>query len=101
MKKTKVKMNKLVSLGLSILEISKTLIYESQYDFVKPKYQQHEKLCDKDTDSLIIYINIEDKYKNITNYEINRSLPPGKNQKVIGLLKYELGGKLTTEFVAL
>ena len=39
MKKTKVKMNKLVYLGMSILDISKTLMYEFWYDYVKPKYK--------------------------------------------------------------
>ena len=40
MRKTKVKMNKPAYLGLSILEISKTLMYEFWYDYIKPKYQQ-------------------------------------------------------------
>ena len=41
MKKIKVKMNKPVYLGLSILEISKTLMYEFWYDYIKPKYQNY------------------------------------------------------------
>ena len=45
MKKIKVKMNKPVCLGLSILEISKTLMYEFWYDYIKPKYQNNAKLC--------------------------------------------------------
>ena len=53
MKKTKVKMNKPVYLGLSILEISKTLMYEFWYDYIKPKYQNNAKLCYMDTDSFI------------------------------------------------
>ena len=44
-KKTKVKMNKPVYLGFSILEISKTLMYEFWYDYIKPKYQNNAKLC--------------------------------------------------------
>ena len=56
MKKTKVKMNKPVYLGLSILEINKTLIYEFWYDYMKPKYGDKVKLCYMDTDSLIIHI---------------------------------------------
>ena len=54
MKKMKVKMNKPVYLGLSISEISKTLMYEFQYDNIKPKYQNNAKLCYVETDSLII-----------------------------------------------
>ena len=45
MKKIKAKMNKAVYLGLSVLEISKTLLYEFWYDYIKPKYQQNAKLC--------------------------------------------------------
>ena len=43
---------------------------------------------------------LENRY-NTSNYEVNRPLPKGKNEKVIGLMKDELGGKIMTEFVAL
>ena len=55
--KTKVKMNKLIYLGLSILEISKILMYEFWYDYMKPKYNDNVKLCYMDTDSFITNIN--------------------------------------------
>ena len=45
MKKTKVKMNKAISLGMSILDISKTRMYEFLYDYVKPKHKEKAKLC--------------------------------------------------------
>ena len=45
MKKTKVKMNKSIYLGLSILELSKILIYEFWYDYIKPKYGDNVELC--------------------------------------------------------
>ena len=67
MKKTKVKMNKPVYLGMSILDISKTLMYEFWYDYIKPKYQDKVKLCYMDTDSFAIYIATEDFYKGIAN----------------------------------
>ena len=67
MKRTRVKMNKPVYLGLSILEISKTLMYEFWYDYIKPKYQQNAILCYMDTDSSIIHIKTEDVYENIVN----------------------------------
>ena len=67
MRKTKVKMNKPIYLGLSILEISKILMYEFWYDYVKPKYDDNVKLCYMDTDSFIMNIKIEDFYKDIAN----------------------------------
>ena len=60
-------MNKPVYLGLSILGISKVLMYEFWYDYIKPKYQQNEKLYYMDTDSFIIHIKIEDVYEDIAN----------------------------------
>ena len=111
MNKTKVKMNKPIYLGLSILKISKLLMYEFRYDYMKPKYGDNIKLCYTDTDSFIMNINTEDFYKDIDNdvekrfdtsiYEVNRPLPTEKNKKVIGLMKDELGGKIITKFVTL
>ena len=66
-KKTKVKMNKPVYLGLSILEISKTLMYEFWYDYAKPKYGDNVKLCYMDNDSFIMHFKTEDFYKDIAN----------------------------------
>ena len=107
----KVKMNKPIYLGLSILEISKTLMYEFWYDYMKPKYNDNVKLCYMDTDSFIMNIKTNDFSEDIasdvenrfdtSNYEVNRPLPIGKNKKVIGLMKDELGGKIITEFVTL
>ena len=97
--KTKVKMNKPIYLGMSILDISKTLMYEFWYDYIKPKYEDAAKLCYMDTDSFIIHIKTEDFYEDIaddvekwfdtSNYskDDNRPLPTGKNKKVIGLSK--------------
>ena len=59
MKKIKVKMNKPVYLGMFILEINKTLMYEFWYDYIKPKYQNNAKLCYMDTGSFIIHIKTE------------------------------------------
>ena len=111
MKKTKIKMNKPIYLGFSILDISKILMYEFWYDYMKPKYGNGVKLCYMDTDSFVMNIKTEDIYKDIandvekrfdtSNYEVERPLPTGKNRKVIGLMKDELGGKIITEFVTL
>ena len=74
-----------VYLGLSILELSKIVMYEFWYDFVKPKYGEKAKLYYMDTESFILYIKTDDIYKdiaedaetrlNVSNYELDRSLP--------------------------
>ena len=91
MNKTKIKMNKLIYLGLSILEISKLLMYEFWYDYMKPKYGNNVKLCYMDIESFIMNIKTEDFYKDIadvvekrfdtSNFEVNRPLLTGKNKK--------------------
>ena len=111
MKKVRLKMNKPIYLGLSILEISKIIMYEFWYDYMKKKYGDMVKLCYMDTDSLIMNIKTKDFYKDIaqdfeerfdtSNYDVDIPLPKGKNKKVIGLMKDELGGGIITEFVAL
>ena len=111
MNKAKIKMNKPIHLGLSILDISKLLMCDFWYDYMRPKYGNHVKLCYVDTDSFIMNIKTEGFYKDIandvekgfdtSNYEVNRSLPTGKNKKVIGLMKDELGGRIITKFVTL
>ena len=102
MKKVKVKMNKSIYLGLSILDISKITMYE---------YEDKAQLCYMDTDSFVVNIKTKDFYKDISqhvnkrfdtsNYTFDRPLPTGINKKVIGLMKDELGGDIITEFVAL
>ena len=67
MKKRNVKTNKPIYLGMSILDISKTLMYEFWYNFIKPKYQDKAKLCYMDTDSFVIQIKIEDFHKDIAS----------------------------------
>ena len=111
MKKTKVKMNKPIYLGLSLLEMSKIIMHEFWYDYMKPKYNNNVKLCYIDTDSFIMDIKTNYFYKDIandvenrfdtSNYEVNRLLPMGKNKKIIGLMKDELGGKVIREFFTL
>ena len=60
-------MNKPVYLGLSILDITKTLMYEFWYDYIKLKYQDNAKLYYMDPDTFIIYIKIEDFYEDIAD----------------------------------
>ena len=105
-------MNKPIYLGMSILDVSKTLMHEFWYDCIKPKYKEKAKLCYTDTDSFIIHIKTDDFYKDIandvkkwfdiSNYDESDKRPlPIDNKKVIGLFKDELGGKMMKEFVAL
>ena len=67
MKRTKFKMNKPIYLGLSILDISKILMYKFWYDYMKPKYNDNVKLCYMDTDSFVMNIKTKDFYKDIAN----------------------------------
>ena len=72
---------------------------------------ENAKFCYMDTGSFIVHIKTDDIYKDIaedvetrfdtSNFEIDRPLPKGKNRKVIGLMKDELGGKIMKEFVGL
>ena len=113
MKKIEVKMNKPIYLGQAILDVSKMLMYEFWYDYIKPKYGHKARLCYMDTDSFVMYIKTGDFYEDIANdVEIlfdtsnydkkdERPLPIGKNKKVIGLFKDELGGKIVTWVCAL
>ena len=104
-------MNKPIYLGISVLDISKTLMYEFYYDYIKPNYQGKAKLCYTDTGTFIIHIKTEDSYKYIANdvekwfdtscYDESdkRPLSIGKNKKVMGLFNDELGGKIVIKFV--
>ena len=107
MGKVKIVMNKPVYLGQAILDLSKIIMYEFHYDYMKHKYaDENLTLCYMDTDLLIYNIATDDFYKDIaedvetrfdTNgYIPNRPLPVGRNKKVIGLMKDELGGDIMT-----
>ena len=106
-------MNKPVYLGMSILDISKKLLYKLWYDQIKPKYEDRAKLYYMDTDSFIIHIITEDFFEDIAsdikiwfdtnNYDENdkRLLLIGINKRVYCFFKDELGGKVIKELVAL
>ena len=106
-------MNKSVYLGMSVLDISKTLMYKFWYDYFKLKYGYRAKLCYTDTDSFFIHIATEDSFEDISNdveiwygtsnYNGNdkRPLPIGGNKKVIGLFKDNLEGRTMKKFCVL
>ena len=91
MKRTQILTNKVAYLDLSVLEISKIVMYEFCSDYVKLEYGQKAKLCYMDTNSFIVYIKIEDIYSDIakdietrfytSNNELDRPLPKEKNKK--------------------
>ena len=107
MRKTQVLMNNPVYLGLLILNLSKSVMSEFWYDYVKRKYSENAKLCYMDTDSFIFHAKqmmfCKDIAKDVdtSNFEIDRPLPKGKNEKNIGLMKDELGEQNIKEFVGL
>ena len=121
MGKIKVVMNKPIYLGQAILDLSKIVMYEFHYDYIVPKYGENLTLCYMDSDSLVYHIKTEDFYADIVDdvptrfntsgYCSNRPctggmgalcpLPIGRNKKVIGLMKDELGGTIMTEFITL
>ena len=108
MKKTKLVFNKPVYLGMCILDLSKTLMYDFHHNYIKPKYGDKAKLLFTDTDSLMYEIQTEDFYKNISadvkrRFDSNHpsGIPSGFNKKVIGMFKDEAWGKVIDEFVGL
>ena len=110
---TRVKIIKPLYLGMSIFDISETLMYEFWQDYINPQYEDKAKLCYTVTDSFIINIKTEDFFEDTSNdverwfdtsnYVKNdkRPLPIDKNKKVPGLFKDELGEKIVTEVAAL
>ena len=106
MKKTELNMNKPAYLGLSILRISKTVMHEFWYNYLRLKFDENAKLCYMDTGSFIVFVKTHDIYKDIaedvktrsdtSNYEIDRLLSIGKkwksdwiNEKLIRWTIYE------------
>ena len=113
MGKTTVQLNKPKDLGQTILDVSKVLMYEFHYDYVKPKYGERDSLLFTDTDSLCYEIETEDFFRDISP-DVEKmfdtsgcpkdhpsGIPTGKNKKVIGLFKDEVGGRIISEFVGL
>ena len=113
MKKTNLTINKPVYLGMCILDLSKTVMYEFHYKYIKEKYGDKAKLLFTDTDSLMYEIETEDFYKDISgdvkdrfdtsDYPENHpsGIPTGENKKVLGMFKDEAAGKIIKEFVGL
>ena len=113
MKKTSLTMNKPVYLGMSILDLSKIVMFDFHYKYIKPKYGSKAKLLFTDTDSFLYEIQTEDFYKDISGDVKDRfdtsdypeghpsGIPTGINKKVLGMFKDEAAGKIIKEFVGL
>ena len=113
MKNTEVYFNKPVYVGQAILDLSKTLMFDFHYNYIKNKYGKKAELLFTDTDSLMFQIYTDDFYKDI-NPDVREkfdtsdypSIHPsgiitGVNKKVIGAFKDEVAGKQITHFVGL
>ena len=113
MSKTSLLMNKPIYLGMCILDLSKIIMYDFHYNYIKSKYADKAKLLFTDTDSLMYEIETEDFYKDISgdvkdrfdtsDYPENHpsGIPTGENKKVLGMMKDEVAGKIIKEFVKL
>ena len=113
MKKTKLVLDKPIYLGFSVLELSKTIMYDFHYNYIKPKYGGKAKLLFTGTDSLAYEVETDDFYKDISpdvrdrfdtsNYPEDHpsGIEVGVNKKVGGMFKDEAGGKQIIEFVGL
>ena len=113
MKRTEVYFNKPVYVGQAILDLSKTLMFNFHYNYIKKKYENKAELLFTDTDSLMYQIHTDDFYKDISpdilakfdtsDYPPNHKsgILTGVNKKVIGMFKDEVAGKQITHFVGL
>ena len=98
---------------MRVLDLSKTLMYDFNYNYIKRKYGDKTKLLFTDTDSLMYEIQTEDFYEDISadvkhrfdtsDYPPNHpsGIPSGLNKKVLGMFKDEVGVKVIDEFVGL
>ena len=110
MEESTVTLNKPIYLGQAILDLSRTLMYNFHYGYVKPKYGDRARLLFTDTDSLCYQIQTEDFYEDISkdvpkwldtsNYPKGHPIG-GANKKVLGMMKDEAGGESISEFVGL
>ena len=113
MKKTKLDFDKPVYLGMCILDLSTSLMYDFHYNYIKQKYEDKAKLLLTDIDSLMYEIQTEDFYKDINGDVKDRfdtsgyppdhpsGIPSGFNKKVLGMFKDEVNGNVIDEFVGL
>ena len=109
-RKIRVSLNKPVYIGMSVLDLSKELMYRYYYFNLKSHYAERVRLLYTDTDSLILQLETDDLYADMmsdldaydtSNYPTDHPLYSQVNKKKVGKFKDELGGKMMSEFVAL
>ena len=108
--KEKVLLNKPIYVGMSVLDLSKHLMYDIYYNTLKARCGENVRLLYTDTDSLIVKVDTEDIYADMSlnadlydtsNYSPGHPLFSNTNKKIIGKFKDELGGKVMTEFIGI
>ena len=110
MKKINLCLNRPIYCGFTILDISKTLMYDFHYNTIRKKYGNAAKLLFTDTDSLCYELKTDDIYKDIwdnkelfdlSDYPTDHKYHDSTNKKVLGKFKDETGSKPIIEFVGL
>ena len=111
MEKTAVRLNKPIQIGMSILDLSKTLMYKFHYEYVKPKWEDRVELLFTDTDSLCYKLRTNDFFDDISGdtrawfdtsgYEKDHALYSVENKKKIGYMKDECCGNQIIRFCGL
>ena len=110
LKKVNIVLNRPIYAGFSILDISKTFMYEFHYDYMKAKYGPKAQLLFTDTDSLCYEVETQDLYQDmsenkelfdLSNYKKSHELYDNTNNKVLGKMKDECGGAVIEEFIGL
>ena len=112
MRKSKLalKLNKPAYVGMCIMELSKVLMYEFRYEYIKIKYDNKPELIYTDTDSLMHEIKTEDVYEDFSSdkemFDFSNSSTQSKyydnsNKLVIGKIKDKTGGVAIEKFMGL
>ena len=110
MKKQRLKLDKPSYVGMCILDLSKTLMYDFHYNYIKVKYGEKAKLLFTDTDSLCYHIKTDDVYEDLykdkglfdnSDYAKSSKFFFDENKEVIGKFKDEAAGQPIIEFVGL
>ena len=108
--KLALKLNKPAYIGMRILDLSKVLMYEFHYDYIKNKYDNKSKLLFTNSDSLMYELKTEDVYEDFrsnkemfdfSKYSTKSKSHDNSNKLVIGKMKAETGDVAIQEFVGL